>query len=45
MKEREIIRNAQGQIINDLGVTFNQWSQNLRTQYYQNLKKLGKVKR
>jgi len=30
MKEREIIRNAQGQIINDLGVTFNQWSQNLR---------------
>jgi hypothetical protein len=44
MKEREIIRNAQGQIINDIGVTFNQWAQNLKRQYYQDLKKLGKIK-
>jgi hypothetical protein len=44
MKDRQIIRNSQGQIINEVGVTFNQWAQNLKTQYLRDLKKLGKIK-
>ena len=45
MKDKQIIRNAQGQIINEVGVTFNQWADNLHAQYLKDLKKLGKVKR
>jgi hypothetical protein len=44
MTSKHVQRNAQGQEINELGVTFNQWAENLRTQYRLNLKKLRKIR-
>jgi hypothetical protein len=39
----EIKRNSKGIIINDCGVTFNEWSTNLYKQYHKNLQKLGTI--
>jgi hypothetical protein len=44
MIAKQIQRNAQGQEVNELGVTFNQWAENLMRQYRLNLKKLRKIK-
>lgn len=44
MIAKQIQRNAQGQQVNELGVTFNQWAENLHRQYRLNLKKLRKIK-
>lgn len=39
----DIKRNSKGIIINDCGVTFNEWSANLYKQYYISLQKLGTI--
>jgi len=44
MTSKQVQRNSQGQEINELGVTFNQWAENLRTQYRLSLKKLRKIR-
>lgn len=44
MATKEIKRNAEGVAINDLGITFNQWAENLKIQYRLNLRKLKKIK-
>lgn len=40
--DRPILRNENGQIINEVGVTFTQWGDNLHKQYYQSVVKIKK---
>jgi hypothetical protein len=38
--ERPILRNERGQIVNEVGVTYSEWGENLHKQYYESVTKI-----
>ena len=40
--DRPVLRNEMGQIINEVGVTFTQWGENLHRQYHKSVVKMKK---
>ena len=38
--DKPVKRNVHGQIINEVGVTFSEWGENLHKQYYESMRKI-----